>query len=193
MAQWSFLLWLTMWAVWLVCVGPYCHWLPALALCKVCQVLVLGIWSWNCWLQKCRGSQDDCWLIDGWSPVLGLVLDCWQAKPSPGVLLQWPGSHTWWQITGRQCAWLLTELVILECPEACVILLVGRARTQLVPDRILPALGRLVHRLWYCDFLALEMYFLVGQVSPEARAGLLEGKTSTCPPVGKAGSCLACG
>lgn len=84
--------------------------------------------------------------------VLGLVLDCWQAKPSPGVLLQWPGSHTWWQITGRQC--MITDRVgnpgsVLE---ACVNLASRQGQDPVVPGRILPALGRLVHRLWYCIF-----------------------------------------
>lgn len=78
-----------------------------------------------------------------------------------------------------------------KCPEACLSLLVDRARTQLVPGRILPALGRLVHSLWDCGFQAPEVCFLVGQVIPEAGAGLLEGKTSNFPPVGRAGSCLA--
>ena len=74
-----------------------------------------------------------CLLTGGWSQVLGLVLDYWQAEPGPGVWLQGPGfpelvSDCWWWVSSLWHSWVWGP----SCPEACVVLLVDRVKTQLV-------------------------------------------------------------
>ena len=70
-------------------------------------------------------------------------------------------------------AWFLTHLG-LGCPKACVDLLVGRARAQLVPEQGLAYWwAGWAHRLWDYGFLASGICPLVVGAAPE---GFLEGR-----------------
>ena len=72
---------------------------PKEAGCRAPWDLELVLTHWWAWPGS-RERQGCCPPTGGWSQVLGLVPDDWQAEPCPGVWLQGPGIPSWGQITG---------------------------------------------------------------------------------------------
>ena len=82
-----------------------------------------------------------CPLTGGWSQVLGLVLDCSQTAPGPGVWLPRDPRAGVRSLAGGAGSWQ-SWIWGVGCPEACVGPIMGRAGVLLVSEQSLACCGQ---------------------------------------------------